>query len=227
VDQAVEIHLQLAYTRPLAGYADMQLSFDNLTYSFVGVGPLGHRLTQTSVVEITRSSYKRLQLSKDTLQSISGDRRGQIKYRVATSSTSFAPFVGLDSEAQPVEGCDICDPSFNASRGCQDDDELCVMLFDAFLYMQSSLVLSIAEVNPYSLELVLGSLGGFWVWVGAIFGLCFTIRERPEKLYPGRLLRWLCCDDVEHDNGHVVSPNAFKMQSNTTPVEAQVADTKE
>jgi hypothetical protein len=36
------------------------------------------------------------------------------------------------------------------------------------------------EENPPALDLVMETLGGFWVWDGAIFGMCFSIQERPK-----------------------------------------------
>jgi hypothetical protein len=71
-----------------------------------------------------------------------------------------------------------------------------------YLTVNSNLVSKFDEVDPVQWGEIIGSLGGYWVYVGAAFGLFFAIRKGTNELVPSGILKKVfgtCCPSLKAD----------------------------
>jgi len=77
----------------------------------------------------------------------------------------------------------------------EDDSESCSFSSLIYFQFQTRTVQIIKEVDPVQWGEIMGTLGGYWVYVGAFFGLLFAKNPQMgnEKLYPSKIAKKLLC----------------------------------
>jgi len=190
-DVPAEILIELLYTGTLDGGLEIEVSFgDDLTrVYYIGTGEQNTQFGLTTNMIISKEQKEYLDSEMNSEQFI------------ATISPTPAVYVEGSTADHDALTCDdsfssLCTTDvlttcpLNRTEGSE-----CAFLMVVYLQFQTKTVQIIKEVDPLDIGAIAGVLGGYWVYVGVIFGLCFSVDESKgdDRLYPSKFARRLLC----------------------------------
>jgi hypothetical protein len=75
--------------------------------------------------------------------------------------------------------------------------------------IKSNLVTQLDEVDPVNWREIMSDLGGYWVYVGAGFGIFFAVKKGTLELVPSEevLKIWNCCRRLKKTKIRAELPN--------------------
>jgi hypothetical protein len=161
-------------------YSDVFLAFDEdlIGLSYVASGIYNSSIGVSNNVDLSLERFTYLNKGEDDFSE---------RWVSSTSTTSY--YLYTASESREILTCDG-DTALQHTKSCTPDVNLCgsdlrnhqynnpcALMSVIYLTINSILVSKFAEVDPVQWGEIIGSLGGYWVYVGAAFGLLFAIRK--------------------------------------------------